>query len=274
MIDVKPQTGVTTPTVAPTQEVMSTSSSTPIVAKPPHDPIQLPQSPQSPQPPLGHPTPPPAPKPVPEPPPAKIEPQTHQIVPPQVGPEPTLASETRPPQPLQRPNAPPAPTHIPPATLKPTSEIEAENEVEADKPPVIQKVVAPLIATPPAGSTPTPIEAKKLTVVEPVKAAAPVTPDTTLEIGSAKQSPADVQSRSQMLSQLLEKFVKVENVLGSHFTHRGYCLKCGWQSFQLSASDALTLVRNHVQQHWRDVSAQLEATVPPVTPAAPAPHKS
>jgi hypothetical protein len=139
--------------------------------------------------------------------------------------------------------------------------VEAEIKSISSSTPIVAPVapaVAPLISTPPAASTPTPPVAQKLTVAEPAKPAAPVTSDTTLEVGSAKQSPADVQSRSLKLAQLLEKFVKVQDVVGSHFTHRGYCLKCGWQSFQLSATDAATLVRNHVQQHWRDVSSQLE----------------
>ena len=68
------------------------------------------------------------------------------------------------------------------------------------------------------------------------------------------QSDVTVESPQSKLSRLLERFVKIEKLIDSHFKVRAVCIKCGWQTMQISEDAALQLLRVHVQSHWRDVS--------------------
>lgn len=62
------------------------------------------------------------------------------------------------------------------------------------------------------------------------------------------------------LQDLLEKFVVIKELTdpSSHFTHEGVCGKCGWHTMQISRDAAMQLLRQHVQTHWKDVSAQVQ----------------
>ncbi len=61
------------------------------------------------------------------------------------------------------------------------------------------------------------------------------------------------------LASLLEKYVSVTAITNtsSHFRYDGICTKCGWHTMQIDEQAALVLVRQHVQQHWRDVTNQI-----------------
>ena len=76
----------------------------------------------------------------------------------------------------------------------------------------------------------------------------------------ASASPA-VATTKPSLQDLLEKYVKVTKSLNTSamLPYEGVCQRptCGWHTMQLSREAAETLLRSHVQQHWRDVSNQL-----------------
>jgi hypothetical protein len=84
------------------------------------------------------------------------------------------------------------------------------------------------------------------------------TPPAPPVANAAGASPTPTPAK-QTLAEILEQFVSVKSLAGtgSLFSHEGICTKCGWHTMQLSAAAALTLVRQHVQQHWRSVIAQL-----------------
>jgi hypothetical protein len=84
------------------------------------------------------------------------------------------------------------------------------------------------------------------------------TPPAPPVANAAGASPTPTPPK-QTLAEILEQFVSVKSLAGtgSLFSHEGICTKCGWHTMQLSAAAALTLVRQHVQQHWRIVIAQL-----------------
>lgn len=92
------------------------------------------------------------------------------------------------------------------------------------------------------------------------------TPSSVISIPNAASKPSANQpalsksvAAKPTLSDLLEKYVKVIKITNtsSHFTHEAICDKCGWHSLQLSEENALAMLRQHVQVHWRDVSNQL-----------------
>jgi hypothetical protein len=72
-------------------------------------------------------------------------------------------------------------------------------------------------------------------------------------------TPAAKPAPPKTLQQLLEPYISVKSLTdsSSHFTHEGICKKCGWHTMQLSDKAARDLLRQHVQQHWRSVTAQV-----------------
>jgi len=91
-------------------------------------------------------------------------------------------------------------------------------------------------------------------MAEVVKPSAPATsaPPTP------PQPPESVLTREQKLAQLCEtQYLRVQELQGANFSHRGYCTKCGWQSMQHSAKDAHDMTTRHVMVHWRDVVGML-----------------
>lgn len=101
-----------------------------------------------------------------------------------------------------------------------------------------------------AQSTPSLQTAVAVNAAKPV--ATPATPATPAAATKSTAKPS--------LQDLLEKYVSVVKITNtsSHFTHEGICKKCGWHTMQLSDEAARTLLRQHVQQHWQDVSNQLQ----------------
>src|SRR5580700_3128970 len=62
----------------------------------------------------------------------------------------------------------------------------------------------------------------------------------------------------QRLANALEKYVQVTKCPDHYnFKFVAACLKCGWSSHQMTEADAKQILRQHVQCHWRDVSAGL-----------------
>lgn len=87
--------------------------------------------------------------------------------------------------------------------------------------------------------------------------ASPVVASPPAPLVPPASAPAQAQIKPS-LQELLEKYVSVKDLQDqSHFKCEGTCTKCGWHTLQLSQAAALTLVRQHVQQHWSDVAAQL-----------------
>jgi hypothetical protein len=66
-------------------------------------------------------------------------------------------------------------------------------------------------------------------------------------------------TREQKLAALCEQeFLRIQELVQpANFSHRGYCTKCGWQSYQHSAAGVREVVGRHVMVHWRDVVGML-----------------
>lgn len=62
-------------------------------------------------------------------------------------------------------------------------------------------------------------------------------------------------TREQKITELLkQQYLRVvELEPGANFSHRGFCAKCGWQTYQHSAQAAAELVTTHIMSHWKDV---------------------
>jgi len=94
--------------------------------------------------------------------------------------------------------------------------------------------------------------------------ATPPTADNITSISTGVSPHTDVtppaaktlqQTKQQTLQDALEQYVSVKPASpASHFKFVGRCMKCGWQTMQLTQDAAGSLVRQHVQAHWRDVS--------------------
>lgn len=62
-------------------------------------------------------------------------------------------------------------------------------------------------------------------------------------------------SISERITKFCESLVKIEpQGPGSKYSHRGVCVKCGWQSFQYTEVDAHDVVFNHAAKHWSEVA--------------------
>lgn len=73
-----------------------------------------------------------------------------------------------------------------------------------------------------------------------------------------KPDPVTPMSREQKLEALLRKeFVRVEELVGSYYTHIGKCIKCGFQTMQNDAVAAEQLVLKHTFKHAKDVLSKL-----------------
>jgi hypothetical protein len=94
-------------------------------------------------------------------------------------------------------------------------------------------------------------------VVQPAVKQVPPNPPPTPPVAAI--TPA-VAAKPKTLQDLLSQFVTVKEILdiSSHFTHEGVCTKCGWHTMQLSDKAARQLTQQHVQQHWRDVTTQVQ----------------
>jgi hypothetical protein len=57
----------------------------------------------------------------------------------------------------------------------------------------------------------------------------------------------------------IKNFLRIEEIVGGLYSHRGFCTKCGWQSMQHSSEAAYSMVVSHVMNHWKDVAAQADA---------------
>lgn len=71
-------------------------------------------------------------------------------------------------------------------------------------------------------------------------------------------APQPELTRQQKLAALCEtQFLRIEEMIGATFSHRGFCAKCGWQSMQHSKEDAFRMTSQHVMSHWKDVTGML-----------------
>jgi predicted nucleic acid-binding Zn-ribbon protein len=60
------------------------------------------------------------------------------------------------------------------------------------------------------------------------------------------------QAIEDAVSSKVDAQVETIQLVGSGpFTYRGRCKICGWQSFQMSQTEASDMVKAHVPKHWR-----------------------
>lgn len=121
-----------------------------------------------------------------------------------------------------------------------------------------QAPIAPTAPTQPAAPVNGQIQPPKTTSVTP-----PAAP-TQAETATAARANAQAELQrtqapfQQRLAAALEKFVQVTKCPDHYnFKYVGQCLKCGWNTHQMTDADARKILRDHVQCHWRDVSAGL-----------------
>ena len=67
--------------------------------------------------------------------------------------------------------------------------------------------------------------------------------------------PPELTRQQKIVAKLTELYVKIDQLDGQVYSHRGSCTKCGWQSYQHSEAEARQIVITHVMNHWRDVAA-------------------
>lgn len=64
---------------------------------------------------------------------------------------------------------------------------------------------------------------------------------------------------SQKIGQQADKLCQDIQLLGSNYSWRGICKKCGWQTMQFDKQQAHALVKRHALKHWRELIGEQQA---------------
>lgn len=65
---------------------------------------------------------------------------------------------------------------------------------------------------------------------------------------------------SQKIGQQAEKLCQDIQLVGSNYSWRGVCKKCGWQTMQFDKQQAHSLVKRHALKHWRELIGEQQTT--------------
>lgn len=90
----------------------------------------------------------------------------------------------------------------------------------------------------------------------PVTAPPASAPPASPPVATPPSSP-EASRKDKIATMCIQNFLRVAELVGANYSHRGYCTKCGWQTFQHSNDDAFDMTRQHVMQHWRDVTPMI-----------------
>lgn len=66
------------------------------------------------------------------------------------------------------------------------------------------------------------------------------------QVGGAKAIAKKIEQQSEKLCQDIQ-------LVGSNYSWRGVCKKCGWQTMQFDKNQAHALVKRHALKHWREL---------------------
>jgi len=118
---------------------------------------------------------------------------------------------------------------------------QIQPETATPIPPKNPPPVAASPSMPPPKPAPTPDQAKTQAALQAREAA------------EAARQPE--LTRQQKLADACEqRFLRMQELQGAVFSHRGHCAKCGWQTMQHDKESAHAMTRQHVLSHWKDVA--------------------
>lgn len=87
----------------------------------------------------------------------------------------------------------------------------------------------------------------------------PSSPDDPGQQEADKQAKQARQAASQqVLDKLKDKYTDVQKTDAAMFPFSGTCLRCGWQTLELTEDAAKKLVEAHIAIHWRDAVAGIQ----------------